>query len=297
MTASVATIYAPAKVNLFLRVLDRRPDGYHLLDSVLLPISLYDEVSIRSERRDSMSHLPPVTVVTDSAQAPGGPANLAHRAATLLLGGAKQSVTVQIDIRKRIPVGSGMGGGSSDAAAVLWSLNRLLGSPVSPEALLALAGKIGSDIPFFLIGQPARVAGTGDIVRPLSVPHSLSLVVCSDGVSLSTREVYARVDLSLTTRRPVTNIADFIGGLKPLSELLVNDLEAAATQIHPGVLSLKAALAECGALGTLMTGSGSAVFGIWPDPESAANAAKVLRDRGLWAQSVQTLDRSPVIGS
>jgi len=291
------TILAPAKINLNLRILGRRPDGYHLLDSLMVPISLYDELSIKLITPPTPMPLgPEIAVTSDSDAAPGGPTNLAYRAAALFLEAVKRPLTVNIGLRKRIPVGSGLGGGSSDAAAVLLFLNRALGFPIPIQQLAELAAQIGADVTFFVHGRPARVTGTGEHIAPLHSGISLPLVVCSDGQFLSTRLVYSQVDLSsLTTEVPVSNIDCFVNGCKPMSELLQNDLEAAAARIHPEVLSLKAKLVEQGALGALMTGSGSAVFGVWPDQRTAERAAKMLRDHGLWAEAVHTLDASPAV--
>src|SRR5262249_17984840 len=155
----------------------------------------------------------------------------------------------------------------SDAAAVLLTLNRLLGSPLPTSNLAALAGELGADVPFFVYGQPARVGGIGEQVAGIDVPMTLPLVICSDGYPLSTNHVYSPFDLaSLTRREPVTNISALVSGGRAISELLVNDLETPAAAVHPEVLSLKAKLVEQGALGALMSGSGSAVFGVWSGP-------------------------------
>jgi len=287
-------VLAPAKVNLFLRVLGRRADGYHRLDSLIAPISLYDELTIRvAPPAQSPTTQSEITVASDSAIAPGGGTNLAHRAAASLLARADCRAAVDIRIRKRIPVGSGLGGGSSDAAAVLLVLNRLLGSPLRIEELAAVGTQIGADVAFFLCGRPARIGGIGERVTPLTLGTSLSLVIGWDGCNLSTKQVYARVARSLTSLPLPSNIIDFVSGRAPISEILVNDLEAAAAQLHPEVMSLKARLVEQGALGALMTGSGAAVFGVWPDLPAARRAAERLRAQGLWAEAVHTLDATP----
>jgi 4-diphosphocytidyl-2-C-methyl-D-erythritol kinase len=291
------SVRAPAKVNLCLRVVGRRADGYHLLDSLMLPISLFDELRVRVEPLQSADTSSRISVSSDSPEAPGGPANLAYRAAALFLDAIGCGARVDIHLTKNIPVGAGLGGGSSDAAAVLCRLNRLGKSPLGTAELATLATQLGSDVAFFVYGRPAQVSGVGDRVEPLPFSRSLSLVVCSDGYVLATKQVYARMPTSLTTHLGASRVSRFVSGETPLPEFLINDLEGAAAQIHPGVLSLKSMLANLGALGTLMAGSGSAVFGVWPSAESAANAAETLRQRGLWAQSVQTLLCSPVVES
>jgi len=290
-------VQAPAKINLSLHVRGRRLDGYHLIDSLMVPISLYDRLRIRINSSGKNPRSSVIRVESDSTSIPSGPENLAHEAAKLLAATLKVALVIHINIQKRIPIGGGLGGGSSDAAAVLLALNRMLGSPFRTSELAQLATQIGADVSFFVHGRPARVLGVGDQIQPLALPARLHLVVCSDGYPLSTKAVYSRHAVSLTSEQQSTNIAAFVAGRKALPDLLVNDLEATAAQIHPGLLSLKANLVDQGALGALMTGSGSAVFGVWPDSQSAQRAAKRLRRQGLWARAVQTLDVSPAVES
>lgn len=293
-------VQSPAKVNLCLRLCGTRADGYHLIDSLMVPISLCDELLVAVRPRQPGTLLPSVSVETDCAQIPSGADNLAYRAAAAFAKVTHQSVAIDIRIRKRIPAGSGLGGGSSDAAAVLLTLNHLLGYPLQPAQLAEVGARIGADVPFFVYGRPARVTGAGEQIVPITLEATLNLVICSDGYTLSTAHVYSHVhpaSHSLTSDPPVSNITDFIEGRKPFTDLLVNDLEEAAAQIHPEVLSLKARVMEEGAQAALMTGSGSAVFGVWAHPQSAAQAAARLRGHGLWAEAVQTLERSPALGS
>ena len=258
----------------------------------MVPISLFDEIVVRVERCSSARDAG-IRVTSDSPAAPGGPGNLAHRAAALVLAHTGRSATVDIRIHKHIPVGSGLGGGSSDAAAVLLALNRLLGHLLGTAELARLGGQLGADVPFFVHGSPARVRGIGEEVSPVRLPRLPALVVCWDQYSLATKLVYARVAPSLTSSAVVSSIADFVSGGKLTAELLINDLEGPAAQIHPEVLALKSRLIEEGASGALMTGSGTAVFGVWPNGESAYGAAMRLRQRGLWAESVEVLAASP----
>lgn len=284
---------APAKINLTLRVIGRRADGYHFLDSLMLPVSLFDDLVITA-RLDTPTS---IEVYSDAPSVPGGPANLAYRAAAGFLDRTGKTAAITVELRKRIPVGSGLGGGSSDAATVLLALNRLFGRPLTPEDLSRLGLEIGADVPFFVRGGPARVRGIGEHITPIDCPRPIPLVLCWDHCSLSTKEVYRRVgvNVSLTTVAPLSNITSFVSGTQPNWKVLVNDLEPAAAQIHPDVLLLKAKLMAEGALGTLMTGSGGAVFGVWPNARSARETARKLRRQGLWAVSVQTLATSPAV--
>ncbi len=298
MAVCKTSVGAPAKVNLRLRIVGKRADGYHLIDSLVVPISLFDHVDITLHGPPRRSHLPALVVETDSAELSGGADNLAYRAAAAFIAATGVDIAAEIRLRKRIPIGSGLGGGSSDAAAVLLALNSLLRFPLQTVRLVEVAAAIGADVPFFIYGRPARVMGIGERVLPIGLGTSLNLVVCSDAYALSTGLVYShfrQVDPSLTSDAAVSNIADFVEGRKPFSDLLVNDLEEPAAEIHPGVLSLKTKVMEEGAQAALMSGSGSAVFGVWADPQSAAAAAARLRRQGLWAEAVQTLERSPAL--
>lgn len=300
MMESSELVRAPAKVNLYLRVCGRRDDGYHLIDSLMVPISLYDGLHIAVRSAARATSLPPITLWTDSVHLPSGKDNLAYRAAEAFATAVQQSMAVNIWIHKQIPIGSGLGGGSSDAAAVLLTLNRLLGNPLSTPQLADVGARIGADVPFFICGRPARVRGVGEQVAPTPLGGRLDLVVCSDGHPLSTALVYSQlraIPLSLTRGCSVSNIATFVEGRKPLTDLLVNDLEKAAVQIHPDLLSLKAKVMEAGAQAALMSGSGSAVFGVWNDAQSAADGAARLQRLGLWAKAVQTLELSPALGN
>ncbi|HVO28269.1 MAG TPA: 4-(cytidine 5'-diphospho)-2-C-methyl-D-erythritol kinase [Candidatus Margulisiibacteriota bacterium] len=293
-------VQAPAKLNLYLRVCGRRDDGYHLIDSLMVPVSLYDELRIAVRSVAQATSPSVITLWTDCTYLPTGADNLAYRAAAEFTTVTRQSMTVDIRIYKHIPLGSGLGGGSSDAAAVLLTLNRWLGNRLSTRQLADAGARIGADVPFFVYGRPARVGGVGEQIKPTTLGRCLDLVICSDGHPLSTALVYSQMramPLSLTRDGAVSNIAAFVEGRKPLTDLLVNDLEEAAVQIHPELRSLKAKVMEAGAQAALMSGSGSAVFGVWDDAQSAAAGAARLQRLGLWAKPVQTLELSPALGN
>jgi 4-diphosphocytidyl-2-C-methyl-D-erythritol kinase len=164
---------------------------------------------------------------------------------------------------------------------------------MSRAELARLGLSIGADVPFFVYGTPARVGGIGEVVEPVRLPAAIHAVVCGDGFHLATASVYSRVPDSLTKQGPDTRIRDFIAGRARLENVLVNDLEAVAAEIHPPILALKARLVALGASGALMTGSGSALFGVWPDAASAVAASRQLRAEGWWADAVVALAASP----
>jgi len=295
-SARSASVRAPAKINVTLRVVGRRSDGYHELDSIMLPVDLYDEIEVTVDDRVPQA----ITIECDAPSVPTGSDNLAHRAAAVLLSENRINAAIAIGLRKRIPAASGLGGGSSDAAAVLTTLNRLLSASRTTSELVRLGARLGADVPFFVHGRPARVEGIGEKISPLAGWGGLPLVVARPSQGLSTAAIYRRYDAvnagssaSLTKRVSATSIADFAAGRVLLRDLLVNDLEAVAVELCPELVSLKTLLLKVGAEGALMTGSGSAVFGIWPSRLAAEAAAEMVRGRGYWAVAAQTLDRSP----
>ncbi len=278
-------VVAPAKVNLFLRVTGKRADGYHLLDSLMVPVSLSDELDI--EVRSSGSG---IVVVCDDPTVPGGKTNLAYRAAALLLQETGIKAEVIIHLHKMIPAGSGLGGGSSDAAAVLKGLNDLLALGLRQEELLALGARLGADVPFFISCRPARMGGVGEIVTPIEGLPALWLVVIVPTFAISTAWAYARFDDLPSIESPLPVIEPFLRGHWPLHDLLVNDLERAVLPHYSAIAHLKEELRHLGAGGAAMSGSGSAVFGMFRTEEEAQRAAKALMgQRGVFV--VKTLEK------
>jgi 4-diphosphocytidyl-2-C-methyl-D-erythritol kinase len=200
---------------------------------------------------------------------------------------------VEIHLEKNIPIGAGLGGGSSDAAAVLRALDLALGAGTPQSELIAWGCELGADVPFFVFGKPAWVSGIGDVIEPHSPGPIGSLVVASPGCGLSTPDVYRAYDGSLTKYRTDSTIRPLTRGRIPLEELLVNDLEPVAIQILPELQTLKQRLRELGAIHTLMTGSGSAMFGVWEDTKGALAAAKQMTNEGFWARTAEVLESAP----
>lgn len=273
-------IRAPAKINLSLRVVGRRADGYHLLDAIMVPVSLYDDVEIRKLRRvaeKKKNVLPLVKVRCDHPSVPDGEQNLAYRAACLLLAKAKSSQPIEIRIRKRIPVGAGLGGGSTDAAATLVGLNRLLKLGFSSERLERLGLELGADVPFFIRGRPARARGIGERLQPLRKFARLWLVIVYPGFPVSTAWVYQNLPAKLTKPSVNTSITTLLTGSGNLAEMLLNDLESVTLGGYPKIGLLKSKLLRAGALGSLMSGSGSSVFGVFETKRKAVQAFRRLR--------------------
>ncbi len=287
MVSKVARCACPAKINLNLVICGRREDGYHLLESEMVPIEVADTLSVRIS-----PGLAAVALKVSGREAPSGPENLVCRAAHLLLGRFGRDAQVKMHLEKRIPSGAGLGGGSSDAAAALRVLDQLLGLNVGAESLRALALELGADVPFFISGRPALVSGVGDRWSPLSSYPLAPLVVAFRGPGLATSEVYAAYDASLTSPRGDSTIPDFprSSGSSPR-----NDLEDAASRIDPGVKLLKEAFFAHGACEVGMSGSGSAVFGLFPDGAAAEHCAERFCEDGIWAEATRVLRALPPI--
>ncbi|MCK4738704.1 MAG: 4-(cytidine 5'-diphospho)-2-C-methyl-D-erythritol kinase [Deltaproteobacteria bacterium] len=260
----VIKIRVPAKVNLFLRVTGKRPDGFHDLISLFQPISIYDELTL------TLTQLPGVINLDCGSELPSGPENLVYQAAKRFFVAASFATNlessefgVDIILNKDIPISAGLGGGSSDAAGVLIGLNELLGRPLSDEKIKELALSIGSDVPFFLLKHSAIVRGRGEIVESKDVyPYSYLLV--NPGFAVSASWAYSNLIL---TKRSENNT---LSGLEALSSgsvgaggALFNDLELAVENEHKIVSEIKEALLDAGAAGAMISGSGPTVFGLF----------------------------------
>jgi 4-diphosphocytidyl-2-C-methyl-D-erythritol kinase len=264
------TFLSPAKINLFLRVLGRRPDGYHEIRSLIQPVSLFDELSI--EVLDGDSTRGSIEVTTDSTEAPGGAGNLAHRAAAELVKAAGVKKNIRIHIKKKIPVGAGLGGGSSDAATVLMALNDLLKAGLSERGLMELAAALGSDVPFFILKGAAIAEGRGELLRRVEVPP-YSYVLVNPGFAVQTAWVYNNLSLTKTGEDNNLSYSDeSFRDIVKLKDSLANDLETVTVEHYPEILALKDVLVKNGASVSLMSGSGPTVFGLFTSDVAAKEA-------------------------
>jgi 4-diphosphocytidyl-2-C-methyl-D-erythritol kinase len=278
-----------AKVNLGLEVLGLRDDGYHELRTLFQTIDLCDDLVLRPVGRD-------VVVRCDHPLVPCDATNLAARAAEDLRRYAGVECGVEIEIRKRIPVGGGLGGGSSNAATVLLGLDRLWGLGLGPGGLHGLARRLGADVPYFLLGGTALGLARGDEVYPLHRQLRAQIVVVDPGIHVSTARVFERVDAGLTPRENSNSIFYFVS--RELDgpgafRLLVNDLEAAALEEAPALREtasvIRAALAGAGARLSALSGSGASWFGVFETARAAQGACRALADVGLRAHVARTL--------
>lgn len=259
-----------AKINLGLHVTGRRTDGYHELRTVYQTISLHDTLTFETPTAS-------LFFSSDDETLPSGEENLVMRAARAFGRSIGRKPRVRILLRKRIPAGAGLGGGSSDAAVTLLALNRIHGGPLTPGDLGEIAEKLGSDVPFFLTGGTALGLGRGEIVRPLRDLEPTSVVLLVPDFAIPTVEAFGRVDAALTPRRGQFSIYRFVRqrvsgarGFRPVP----NELERAVAPFHPRLGRFLRQLRLAGATVAAMTGSGSAVYGLFDGRRKAAHALR-----------------------
>jgi len=270
-------IRAPAKINVGLRVVGKRADGYHLLDTVMVPVSLYDEIYITKSIRKGRSCTAKLTVTCDNPAVPSDEGNIVFRAADLIIKENSINEPVAIHIVKRIPIGAGLGGGSSDAAATLIAMNSLFRLNYSMRRLKKRGYSLGADVPFFIGRMPARARGIGERLTPIkSLPWNWAIIVYP-GFPVATSWVYRNFQAKLTKPMANTSIISPLKKSFGQRRLLVNDLETVTLARYPRIKFLKEELNAKGAAGALMSGSGSAVFGLFDSRGKAAWALSRLQ--------------------
>lgn len=278
-------IKSPAKINLFLHITGRRPDGYHNLLSLMCGVSLYDDILLAPASR------PGISIRCDHGAVPEDKTNLAYRAAALFFShlgrlpvfpGVGDAEGLAITIKKNIPVAAGLGGGSSNAASVLTALNRIFDYPFADASLDRMGLSLGADVPFFLFGRPAIAKGIGEQLSSYEKLKDYTILLVCPEFSVSTAWVYKNLNLRLT--KCEKKLKKFLFG-RPLYEVgrhLCNDLESVTTGRHPEILQIKQKLMELDAKGALMSGSGPSVFGIYEEPARAEFAYDDLVGAGNW---------------
>ncbi len=259
------TVLSPAKVNLYLKVLSKRPDGYHNIESVVDPVSIYDVINIKETKGRG------IAVKDDKGVLPQGRGNTIFRAVELLRKRYRIRQGVEVFVEKNIPIGSGLGGPSSNAATVLRELVRIWGIDVREDELFDLGKTIGADVPLFLYGRPCVMRGIGELIAPIELPRMWYLVVYP-GVEMPTKEVYKRLKIVLTNSENDIKLLGKFKTLYDIASILENDLERVGTIMCPQIETIKTALKQSGAVGSLMSGSGSSVFGIFKSENDAEKA-------------------------
>ncbi len=266
-------LQAPAKINWFLKVGRKRPDGYHEILSLMQFITLYDELSFTLSEE--------ITVSLENPEMLNIPMedNLVFKTALKLKEVTDSQKGVFIKIKKEIPSGAGLGGGSSDAAVTLKGLNQLWSLGLNKNELMDIASKIGSDVPFFLNGPAALVRGKGDIVEKVDVKKSRILLLIKPPISISSKWAYSEFDRLKSE-----------GKNDILHNDAINDLEEPVFKRYPELKEIKEKLLKSGALFAAMTGSGSTLFGAFRTEEEAFKASLIFKD--LWTKVVRTITSS-----
>jgi len=265
----VITVQSPAKVNFILKVLRRREDGYHDIASLMQKVSLADEMEFAPLRVG-------IELACPGSDLPTGEENLVVRTARALFAEAGFAGGVRITLLKRIPTAAGLGGGSSNAATTLTVLNNLFQFGFDRERLIRIGARLGADVPFFIYGSTAWAFGIGDLLEPAVIAPGMWLVLVNPGFEVPTKWVYQSLNLPLT-KTPLKYSIPTFSGVRDLAAALSNDLEAVTVARYPVLEELKGFLIRQGALGSLMSGSGPTVFGLFENEPDAIQAEGALR--------------------
>lgn len=272
---------ALGKINLGLDVLGKRPDGYHDVRMVMQTIYLYDQITITKRKE------PGIGLSTNLFYLPVNENNLAYRAAKLLMDEFEIRSGVDIFLEKHIPVAAGMAGGSSNAAAVLYGINRMFDLGLSMEELMKRGVSLGADVPYCIMRGTVLAEGIGEILTPLPPMPRCQIVVAKPPVSVSTKMVYEKIDSRRIVEHP--DIDGIIEGLKEgdvtkIASRMGNVLEQVTVEEYPVIDKIKKLMDEGGAKGAMMSGSGPTVFGIFTEKSLAKKAALKIREAGLAKQ-------------
>ena len=279
-------IHAHAKVNLYLKIVGKRPDGYHDIETIFHSIQLHDDVTLCKQPKSGIS------IRCDHPAVPCDERNLAYQAAKLLINHAGELSSVEISIEKRIPVAAGLAGGSADAAAVLYGMNQLFEFGLTQTDLMQLGAQLGADVPFCLLGGAARGRGIGEVLTPLPTLDEAWLVLANPGFAVPTGWAFENLDFPLTNPSPDVIIPIRClqnGDIRGVAENMYNSLEAPVFSKHPDVGALKTRLADCsGSYGALMSGSGATVFSLMQDAGKAHQAASRFGSGTVFCTAIRT---------
>lgn len=262
MHASTYKTRTPAKLNIRLKVVGRRRNGYHDLVSIMVPVTLFDDLEFEMIPEG-------ITLACNGVKLPVDRENLAYRAAELFFkeSGIREGVAIRLD--KRIPVAAGLGGGSSDAAATLLALNEMWARPLKEGRLYEMALALGADVPFFVGCRPSLATGIGEVLAPIKRWPRLWYVIITPPLQISTAWVYGNLKLKLTAHEYGYIVKILNKGNIQVPQLLENDLETVTSTHYPIIDTIKEKMMDAGAEGALMSGSGPSVFGIFNSVEKA----------------------------
>lgn len=267
---------ARAKINLSLDVTGKRADGYHLLRTIMQSVELSDTVIIEYGGSG-------INLACSDPELPKGEGNTAYRAALLMCREYNIAEGIKIEIEKKIPVSAGLAGGSTDAAAVLRGINRLFALGLKKEELHELGSRIGADVPFCIAGGTVLAEGTGEILTPLEPLPPVHVLLVNPGLEISTAQVYGQFRPDNVIKRPDTRLLVDAAGrkdMRTIAENMVNVLETVTARRHPVIADIKAEMIKLGAMGSLMSGSGPTVFGIFGSRPDALRALRSIEYKG-----------------
>ena len=272
---------ALAKINLGLDVLGKRENGYHDVRMVMQSVYLYDEVKITKRKE------PGIVLSTNLGFLPSGEGNIAYKAEQLLMDEFQIGQGVDIVLDKHIPVAAGLAGGSSDAAAVLFGMNRLFGLKLSQQELMERGVKLGADVPYCIMRGTVLAEGIGEKLTVLPPMPKCTVLIAKPPVSVSTKTVYEALDAQEITVHP--DIDGIIAGLekgdvRAVASSMGNVLEGVTIPMHPVIAEIKKEMTDAGALGAMMSGSGPTVFGLFDNRAAAKAAQRRIREKALTKQ-------------
>ena len=276
MTSESITVRCSAKVNLYLDVIRRRDDGYHDIETVFQPVTLYDIIRIEAVAGG-------ITLAGDDPGISWDSSNLCWKAADLILGEDREGRGVSISVRKNIPAGAGLGGGSSDAAGVLFGVNELFDLGIDMPRLMKTALKIGSDVPFFLFGSPAIGRGRGELLEKINGLETGTILIVKPDINVSTRWAYQNPNLILTRSDGGHKLNCLLGGLRGFPDVALetrNSFQEVVVGEYPEIGRILVLLEREGARLSLMSGSGSACFALYEDDTTASRVRDLMLGEG-----------------
>jgi 4-diphosphocytidyl-2-C-methyl-D-erythritol kinase len=279
-------IKTPAKINLFLRVLERRPDGYHNIETLFQAVDLEDELIIEKTEGPSVLTVPGFPGLENGE-------NLVIKAVRRLARETGNDLPVRIQLNKNIPIAAGLGGGSTDAAAALLGVSSLYDLDLTEEALDQIAGSLGADVPFFLKGGSAVGEGVGDVLTSVDLPLDYGILLVNPGLSVSTAEVYKEFSASLTGPARNGKLWTVIEGQQGPADLLCNDLQEVAERLHPEISEVRTFLERSGLNRTLMSGSGPTMFAVGASHRLISTAGLLPNQWRAWV--VNPINHGPIL--
>ena len=279
------SLKAFAKINIGLNIISKRPDGYHEIETIFQLIDLHDTITI-SKRNDMQ-----IVIHSRNKNIPLNQDNICYKATNLLRGVSGISDGINITINKRIPLGAGLGGGSSDAASALKGLIKIWGLKLNENSLMNIAKQVGADVPFFVKGGTAFATGIGEKLTQIKFPTEYFCVLVHPNIEISTEWAYKKYNFSLTKTKKISKLAQILQKKINLSELrncVQNDFEKVVFREFPELSELKKKLYQSGAFFASMSGSGSTIFGLFKNFLKAEEAV------GIFAKSCQTILAQPI---